>query len=192
MVMGQVKSDSNLITACQQGDREAFRRLFETYKDKVYSMALYALHGDASTAEDITQEVFVRLFTRMNQFRRESDFSTWLYRMVANACIDEYRRRRRCVPLETMDAVSDRRPASDPGSDYARIELTDSVRAALADLTPEQRVTILLKYFEELSYDEMARVLDCSKGTIASRLNRGLKILAGKLSHLRGEEAVER
>ena len=189
-IMGDATTDRNLIIACQQGDRDAFRRLFETYKDKVYSMAVYILNGDSATAEDITQEVFVRLFTRMGQFRHESDFSTWLYRMVTNACVDEYRRLKKCVPLDTINELADNVNISHSSSDFAQFELSDSINAALADLTPEQRATVLLKYFEELSYDEIAHALDCSKGTIASRLNRSLKILAGKLGHLRGEEAI--
>src|SRR5579863_10029801 len=92
-------ADTSMIEACRQGDREAFRRLFDAYKDRVYSMAVYALHGDAVAAEDVTQEVFLRVFTRIRQFRGESEFATWLYRLVANACVDEQRRHRRYVLL---------------------------------------------------------------------------------------------
>lgn len=185
MAIAPEKVEARLIERCRQGDREAFRLLFDAHKDRVYSMALYGLNGDANTAEDITQEVFVKVFTRIGQFRQQAEFATWLYRMVANACIDEQRRRRRFVPPADMERL----PGA-PDSSFARIELSDAVQNALADLAPEQRATVLLKYFEQLSYDEMARVLDCSKGTIASRLNRGLKILAGKLGHLVGR-AVE-
>ena len=184
MAIAPEKVEARLIERCRQGDREAFRLLFDAHKDRVYSMALYALDGDANTAEDITQEVFVKVFTRIGQFRQEAEFATWLYRMVANSCIDELRRRRRFASSSDLELLPDRQESS-----FARIELTDSVQGALADLTPEQRATVLLKYFEQLSYDEMARVLDCSKGTVASRLNRSLKILAGKLGHLVGRAA---
>jgi RNA polymerase sigma-70 factor, ECF subfamily len=177
--------DERIITACQRGDRDAFRLLFDAYKDKVYSIAIYFLHGDHATAEDVTQEVFVRLFTRIGQYRGEAEFVTWLYRLVVNACMDEQRKRRRLVPFGDPEVMSDRETGESPDEIYSRLELTESVRVALADLSPPLRLTILLKYFEELSYEEMARALGCSQGTIASRLHRGLKILAHKLAHLR-------
>jgi RNA polymerase sigma-70 factor (ECF subfamily) len=175
--------DARVITACQQGDREAFRLLYEAYKDQVYSIALHFLGGDAAAAEDIAQDVFLRLFTRIGQFRRDADFSTWLYRLVANACVDEHRRRRRFVPCE--DTVEGSAPDPPPEEHCLRFELVDAVRAALAELSPKLRVIVLLKYFEDLSYEEMARALGCSKGTVASRLNRSHKALARKLAHLR-------
>src|SRR5437870_2645166 len=91
------KVDSTVIQACRQGDRAAFRLLYERYKDTVFSMALYSLSGDRASAEDVTQEVFLKVFTRISQFRGNSGFETWLYRLVANTCVDEHRRRRRLV-----------------------------------------------------------------------------------------------
>lgn len=175
VAIGERTTGEGLIAACRQGDREAFRRLFETYKDRVYSMAVYTLGGDQAAAEDVTQEVFLRVFTHIGQFRGEADFATWLYRMVANACIDELRKRRRLVPLDTL-------PERATASHEAESETREAVHSALAELSPELRSAVLLKYFEELSYDEMAEVLDCPKGTIASRLHRGLKLLARKLA----------
>src|SRR5690242_8636538 len=93
-------SEASLITACRQGDRQAFRALFDAWKDRVYAIAVSALHGDRTAAEDITQEVFVRVFTRIGQFRNEAEFSTWLHRLTVNACIDELRKRKRLVPLD--------------------------------------------------------------------------------------------
>ena len=90
--------DRNVLAACQRGDREAFHVLFEKYKDKVYSTALY-FSGNEATARDVSQEVFLKLFTRIGQFRGDANFSTWLYRMVANACVDQQRKVRRLVPL---------------------------------------------------------------------------------------------
>jgi len=166
---------ADLITACQKGDREAFRCLFDLHKDRVYSMAVYTLGGDRAAAEDVTQEVFLRVFTHIGQFRGDADFATWLYRLVANACADEQRRRKRWVPLDTLPEQ-----ATVPREEEC--ERREDVRTALAELSPELRSAVLLKYFEELSYDEMAQVLDCPKGTVASRLHRGLKLLACKLA----------
>lgn len=182
-VMSEHKAD--LVDACQQGDREAFRQLFETYKDKIYSIALYFFSGDPASAKDVTQQVFLKLITKMGQFRNEADFATWLYRLVSNTCLDEQRRRKRLVLVADPSEVN---PASDDRSQeqtYMQTEVESSVKAAVSELKPKLRMAILLKYFEELSYDEMATVLGCSKGTVASRLHRGHKILARKLSHWR-------
>ena len=185
---GERITEERLVAACQEGDRAAFRRLYENYKDRVYSFAVYALQGDRATAEDVTQEVFVRLFSVIRQFRGESAFSTWLFRMVANACTDELRKRRRLVPLNTLGEQDSRFAAT--GSDpYIEIEWSDAIQNALAELSPELRIPVLLKYFEELSYEEMAAVMDCPKGTIASRLNRGLKFLAKRLAPICGKAA---
>src|SRR6185369_17024784 len=101
--------NGQVIEACQQGDREAFHSLFEAYKDKVYSIAVYSSGGDRTVAEDVTQQIFLKLFTAIRQFRGESEFTTWLYRLVVNACLDERRRRRRLLPwgaTETTVAVN--------------------------------------------------------------------------------------
>src|ERR1700716_4279695 len=87
-----------VISACQQGDREAFRLLFEAYKDRVFSIACYSL-GNEAAADDVTQQIFVKLFTRIGQFRGDSEFTTWLYRLVFNSCLDERRRQRRFLPI---------------------------------------------------------------------------------------------
>jgi RNA polymerase sigma-70 factor, ECF subfamily len=179
--------NEQVIADCRQGDREAFRLLFEAYKDKVFSIAVYSFRGDESVARDITQQVFLKLMTTITQFRGDSEFSTWLYRLVVNACNDEQRRRRRLFPLGesvAMSRVEDRRPQE---RHYARVEIAESVKAAIGELKPKFRLPILLKYVEGLSYEEIAKVTDCSMGTVASRLNRGHKALAKRLAHLRGQ-----
>ena len=181
------KIGEHVIEACMEGDREAFRLLFEAYKDRVFSIALYFFGGDESLAGDVVQQVFLKLFDKITQFRSESEFHTWLYRLTTNTCVDEHRKRRRFLPFggETRAPAAShlKRPQEDA---YARAEVSESVQAAIAALKPKLRVTILLKYFEELSYEEIAVVLNCSKGTVASRLNRGHKMLARRLDNLRG------
>ena len=181
----RLRTGEQIIEACRGGDREAFRLLFETYKDRVYSVALYFFGGDEATASDITQQAFLKLFSRIGQFQGDSEFTTWLYRLVTNLCLDEQRKRRRFLPFG--EAAGPQAPASPRRQDdyFVRVEVADSVKEAVASLKPKLRVTILLKYFEELSYEEIALVLGCSKGTVASRLNRGHRALARKLGHLR-------
>src|SRR5215210_6518251 len=99
-VMGHGEAKTHVIEACRSGDREAFRQLFETYKDRVYSVALHFFGGDEATAADITQQVFLKLFSKIGQFQGDAEFTTWLYRLTTNACIDEQRRRRRFTQLD--------------------------------------------------------------------------------------------
>jgi len=177
--------DSRTIAACQKGDREALRALFEEYKDRVYSIAIYSLSGDEMAAADITQQVFLKLMTRIGQFRGDAEFATWLYRLVVNTCHDEHRKRKRFVALADS-FLHTRAGGESPRKQYARKELSGRVQTAVAELKPKLRWPILLKYVEGLSYEEIAQVLNCSKGTVASRLNRAHKALAKRLRHLRG------
>jgi len=186
-VMAEPTIDERVIEACKEGDREAFRMLFEAYKDRVFSIAVYSFGGDEAAASDVSQQIFLKLITSIGQFRGESAFTTWLYRMVVNACIDEQRKRSRLLPFGDAPPVSrieDRRPQE---KHFAGLEVSSFVQAAIKELTPKLRMPILLKYGEGLSYDEIADVLGCSTGTVASRLNRGHQSLAKKLSHLKGE-----
>lgn len=186
--------DARVIKACQQGDRDASRLLFEAYKDRVFSIARYSL-GDEAAADDVTQQIFVKLITRIGQFRGDSEFTTWLYRLVINSCLDERRKRRRFLPVtefEPLDQMSSNTTNQrSPETKYARREVAESVREAIGGLKPKMRLPILLKYIEGLSYEEIAGVLGCSKGTVASRLNRAHKALAKRLGHLRDEFVSE-
>ncbi|HWO02508.1 MAG TPA: sigma-70 family RNA polymerase sigma factor [Blastocatellia bacterium] len=187
-IMIEREKQADIIEDCKRGDRAAFQLLFEAYKDKVYSIALH-YGSDPSMAHDVTQQVFLKLFTTIDQFRHESEFATWLYRIVANACVDEQRKRKRFVPFSPEVEVKDSGARSQEQA-YQRRQLAESVRGAIAELSPKLRMPILLKYVEGLSYDEIATVLGCSIGTVSSRLNRGHKMLATKLGHLRGEIAA--
>jgi len=184
MMVAEQLIDGRVIEACQQGDRAAFQLLFETYKDRVFSIAVYSSGGDRAVADDVTQQIFLKLFTAIRQFRGESEFTTWLYRLVVNACLDERRRRRRLLPWG--DTVAMRNPSEKKPQEkqYARTEVAEAVRAAIGELKPKFRLPILLKYIEGLSYEEIATVMGCSKGTVASRLNRGHSQLAKRLSYL--------
>lgn len=178
--------DSRTIAACQQGDRAALRVLFEEYKDRVYSIAIYSMSGDEMAAADVTQQVFLKLMTRINQFRGDSEFATWLYRLVINTCHDEHRKRRRFVSL--ADSFLERRASGEsPRARYARKEISVRVQSAITELKPKLRWPILLRYVDDMSYEEIAAVLGCSKGTVASRLNRAHKALGMKLRYLKDQ-----
>ena len=187
-IMTDRQTEAEIIEACKQGDRDAFRELFETHKDRVYTIAFH-YSGNEAMAHDVTQQVFLKLFTSINQFHENSQFTTWLYRIVANTCTDEHRKRRRFVPFSPEIEVRTMVGKSSQEETYHRRQVADSVRGAIGELTPKLRLPILLKYVEGLSYDEIAEALGISIGTVSSRLNRGHKMLASKLGHLRGEFA---
>jgi RNA polymerase sigma-70 factor (ECF subfamily) len=151
----------------------------------VYSIALYFFHGDPAAASDATQQTFLKLITSIKSFRGDSEFSTWLHRLVVNTCLDGSRknksRERSEEPLD-LDRIAE--PAS-PEEDLTRRQVAGRVQAALSSLPPKLRMPILLRYFEDLSYAEMAEALRCSAGTVASRLNKGHKLLAEKLAKFR-------
>ena len=175
---------------------EALRVLFETYKDRVFSVALHFFGGDEAMAKDITQQVFVKLIDKMGQFRHEADAATWLYRITANACLDEIRKRKRLVffgsPSELGPSLAEPATTGEHRVEYQmeREELAAEVKSAVASLSPKLRLVVLLRYFDELPYERLAEALGCSPGTVASRLNRAHKALAQKLAHLR--EALPR
>lgn len=181
---GEVGPD--ILQACRQGDRDAQRALYEAYKDKVYSIAFYFFSGDAAAANDVTQQVFLKLIDGLGKYRGDSAFSTWLYRIVVNACVDRSRRFK--AERSTAPTVFDEMPAPLASHEeiLARSEVARSVQSAIATLPPKLRLPILLRYFDELSYAEMAVVLHCSIGTVSSRLSRGHRLLARKLAPLVG------
>jgi RNA polymerase sigma-70 factor, ECF subfamily len=151
----------------------------------VYSIALYFFHGDAAEAGDATQQVFLKLLTNIQSFRGDSEFSTWLYRLVVNTCLDGSRKsksRERSAEPADLARIAERRSQDE---ELERKEVAGRVQAALSSLPPKFRMPILLRYFEDLSYTEMAQALECSAGTVASRLNTGHRLLAEKLAKLR-------
>jgi len=177
----------DVIEACRRGDADAFRALFEAYKDRVYSIAL-RYSGNPAAAMDIAQDTFLKLLSRIGDHRREASFDSWLYRLVVNSCIDDQRRGRRMTPFldGLLDAI--RAPAESILHRLMRAETEQRVQDVVARLAPEHRIVIVLRYTEGLSYDEIAKILGCSPGTVASRLNRAHKILERRLSHLRNLE----
>lgn len=182
--MDERETDNEIVSDCRDGDRRAFAALYDRHQRRVFSVALNFFGGDRATAEDVTQSVFLKLFDKLGSFRAESSFSTWIYRLTTNACLDEARRGRR-VEYFGDDAKFESTGA-DGAAEIERRERTAEVRRALASIDEKFRIPMILKFSEGLSYDEIAAVLDCSAGTVASRLSRGQKKLAEKLGHLRG------
>lgn len=184
-LMTEKRIEPDLLAACRRGEREAFETLFAANQKRVFSIALNFFGGDESAAKDATQQVFLKIYTSLDAFRGDAEFTTWLYRVTLNACLDERRRARRFVFL--TDFFQEFRARKTPDEKVDRREISGEVQKAVATLKIKFRLPILLKYVEGLSYEEIAKILDCSTGTVASRLNRGHKMLAGKLKHLKNE-----
>jgi RNA polymerase sigma-70 factor (ECF subfamily) len=186
----QGRVTTEILAACRAGDRDAFRTLYGMHKDRVYSIALYFFRGDPSSAADVTQQVFLKLIANIHQFRGDSEFSTWLYRLVVNTCLDEARHRKPAAELSASVAETMAGNMAQPArqeDEYHRSETARSVQEAVAALPEQFRIAVLLRYFEDLSYEQMAQALDCSMGTVASRLNRGHRMLAERLKEFRGK-----
>ena len=172
---------TEIIKSCRSGDRDAFRAVYDWYKDRVYSIALHFFHGDRATAGDATQQVFLKLMTNIAQFRGDAEFSTWLYRLVVNVCMDAARRRQSDPVVANGSSLESSAAPCSQEDDYARRQAASAVRAAVSALPPKLRMTVLLRYFDDLSYEQIATALKCSMGTVASRLSRGHKLLAERL-----------
>ena len=181
-----ILTDGILIEMSKQGNLEAFDLLVRRYESKIYNMA-YRFMGNYADAGDLAQETFIRLYKSLPTFRGESAFLTWLYRICANACRDELRRQKRQQKIsweeiscgaETAAMCSDE-PL--PEEIFERQELKVSVQFCLDSLSEEHRLILILREIQELSYDEIARVLDCTIGTVKSRLSRARLALKEKV-----------
>lgn len=141
---------------------------------------------------DIAQETFLKLLSHIGQFRADSSFETWLYRLVVNSCLDYQRRKRRFTPIidDFLDLIV---PARDTVLHYLlRQERSEAIQHVIGKLPPEQRIVIILRYMEDLPYEQISEILGCSIGTVSSRLNRAHKSLERRLSHLRHEGGLRR
>ncbi|MBL8841806.1 MAG: sigma-70 family RNA polymerase sigma factor [Planctomycetes bacterium] len=174
--------DFELIRRCQResgaAGEAAFRALFDLYRDRVFNLASRLL-GNPADAEDVSQEAFVTVFRKLGEFRFSSRFYTWLYRVVFNLCVD-HRRKSNAVLLPTTGGDSGESllmRLADPEPDPSRTiaegeERTQQVERALRRLSEPLRAAVVLRYMEDMPYEEIADVLGISLGTVKSRLNR--------------------
>jgi len=196
----QSDPDSKIVEACQQaleqgadlGLEGPFRRLYDLYKDRVYNVC-FRVSGSATDALDASQETFGIIFRKLPDFRFQSKFSSWVYRVAVNASIDQ-KRRASARRLPSLDAMRDNRAqpgqAFDPSDDRiempiaaaSRHELEAEIQAAIGRLSPKLRGITVLRYVENLSYEQVADVLQISMGTVKSRLARAHAALDRELT----------
>ena len=173
-------TEQELVSRAKQGDQEAFSKLVEANQNRIYTLAL-RMTGSPEDGADLAQEAFLRAWRSLPSFQGESNFSTWLYRLTSNLCIDFLRREKRrkavtaAVPL---DGEEDSPPAQvpdhrfTPESELERRELRAAVDRGLAKLSDDHRQVLVLRELEGLSYVEIAGRLELEEGTVKSRIAR--------------------
>lgn len=176
--------EGDLVERCRKQDPEAQRRLFQRYRSRVFRLAMFMSRNSADAAE-ITQDVFFNVYSGLPRFRGEATFDTWLYRIVRNACRDHARKSRRFLLLDSAFWSSRTSQVVAPEHGAPSNGAREVVRSAIASLPEKFRIPVVLRYVEDLSYEEISEVLDCPPGTVAARLSRAHKMLAGKLARLR-------
>jgi RNA polymerase sigma-70 factor, ECF subfamily len=188
--------DRDLVEACQAAEPTGldgpFRQLYEQFKDRVYNVC-YRISGNPTDALDASQETFGIIFRKIVEFRFESKFSSWVYRIAVNASID-LKRRTSTRWVASLDAQSDGSTSEHPRTEIrddqteapvaaaSRHELESEIQSAIARLSPKMRAITVLRYVENLSYDEIAEVLQISLGTVKSRLSRAHEALDRELT----------
>lgn len=165
--------DAALVARCLRGDTEAFDELVRRHEKALYNGALRMVRN-SEDARDIVQGVFVKAYEKLATYDPERKFFSWIYRMMINASLNWIEARRHYQDLDTE------RPSADlsPEGEFVRGEETRHIEAALGRLKPEHRLVVVLKYFGELSYDELGYVLDLPEKTVKSRLYEARRLLA--------------
>ena len=185
--------DQDLIRDLQKGDQAAFEKLVNRYYQMVYSIS-YGVLNHSESARDTAQEVFFKVFREIRNFEGKSKLKTWLYRISVNAAIDEGRKKRPVQSLDQLADPGDERPVfvpvdHGPGPrDLAhQSELREVLNRALEGLSPEHRAVLVLREFQDLSYEEIAVALQIETGTVMSRLFYARKKLAEIMNAKLGE-----
>jgi RNA polymerase sigma-70 factor (ECF subfamily) len=191
-----------LVRRAQAGDAAALSELVQSQQTYVYSIAMSLMHNPADAA-DMTQEAFVRLLRSLGTYRAETKFTTWLYRLVTNICLDGLRRRGRTV--DSLDEPAGSQAGEDaqtpgerladtdrwaqPEQEVALRESASEVRRALADLPAAQRLALTLHYFEDMRYEDIAETMHLPLNTVKSHIRRGKERLAVVLSNPSEEQS---
>lgn len=171
------RDDSVLIQQCVRGDRAAFGLLVRRYQDRLFNTVVRIL-GNADDAADIVQESFLHAFVKLDAFKGDARFFTWLYRIAVNASISMKRKQRVVISTDSREALPalvesvDKSEVSRPESALERRERIERLEAALNRLTPDHRAVIVLKEIEDLSYESISEILGVPVGTVRSRLHR--------------------
>ena len=182
--------EEELITRSQNGDMDAFEELVARYERRVYSIA-FRFMGNQEDASDLAQEAFLKAYQAIKNFRQEASFSTWICRIVSNVCRDQLRKAKRTIQTSLDEEVwleegtvtkqvKDHAPTTEQV--YERKELKEYLQGLINNLNPEYRMVVVLRDIQGYSYEEIAEMLNCSLGTVKSRLNRARKVLREQIN----------
>lgn len=178
----------------RSGSRGAFAELYYRYKDKAYNTA-FRIVGDQEGARDVVHDVFLKVYVEVPGFQFKSSFSSWLYRIVVNRSLDEARRlkrRKQHLSTESMgDEIQSRSATDQPEQAALGREAEAALAVALAALSPKLKTVITLRYFEGLSYEQIAEIIARPVGTVKSRLRRAHRKLGETLGQKGYKEAPE-
>jgi RNA polymerase sigma-70 factor (ECF subfamily) len=171
------------VNAVIEGDQESFAELVYTYQDAVYNLC-YRMLGESTEAEDAAQEVFLRAYSNMHRYDQNRSFKTWVLSIASNHCIDRLRKRRLLwlsldEPLPPNVVLSSDEPQ--PEEATIRGERSQAIQALLDELNTEYRAAVILRYWYDYSYAEIADILDTTESAIKSRLFRARQALASRL-----------
>lgn len=177
-------SDAEVVRRVLAGAVDDFELLVERYQDRIYNL-VWGMVRDPGQAEDVTQEVFVKTFRKLADFEQKSRFYTWIYRIAINRSLDFIKSRDR-ARTHAVDVIHEIEPAAptestDPSAPLLEREFLEKMHEALEAVPPKFREILVLREVQGLSYDEIADVLGCSKGTVESRLFRARARLKRKL-----------
>jgi RNA polymerase sigma-70 factor (ECF subfamily) len=174
--------DSEIVRRIQSGDAAAFDELMRRYKRPVLNF-VFRMLGNAHDADDVAQDVFVRVYRNLDTYRPGTKFSTWLFALARNAAIDRIRWRSR-HRAESIESVAEVVAPSGTAEEVSAREIGDQIAAAVAKLSEDQKTTIILSEYHGLSYAEIAGVMRCSEKSVESRLYRARQTLRAALQHL--------
>jgi RNA polymerase sigma-70 factor (ECF subfamily) len=188
-------SDEKLVKAAQRGDMPAFEELVARHRDKIYARAFSMMRSEED-AVDLSQEAWVKGWQRLKQFQGDSSFVTWMTRIVINLCLDQLRKqkRQRSESIESLEeesgGVERQMPTVviNPTEGLERQELRQRIDKALGQLSYEHRTVLILHEFEELEYKEIAKRMECSIGTVMSRLFYARRKMANLMASYKREE----
>lgn len=169
--------DTALVRACQRGDIEAFEQIFRVYRNPVFRVA-YRFTGNRDDAEDLTQEIFLKVFENIGSFRYESSFATWLYRIAVNTCMNFQRDKK---PAESLGVTDDLGSSVSPEAICERGELQRKIEAEIASLPNPLKIAFLLVVVEGMTYREASEILGLSVDALRMRVSRARQILREKL-----------